>query len=80
MYYLKDYAKPYSQISFKYLQNRIKIISPVLQYSVENYSTRCSHSAVSIGNNIFPKGIMKIRVVILYGGDLAFRVTTKMTP
>jgi hypothetical protein len=28
----------------------------------EECSTRCSHSAISIGNNIFPNGIIEITV------------------
>jgi hypothetical protein len=32
-----------------------------LCYSGGMYRTRCGHSVVSLGNNIFPNGIMKLK-------------------
>jgi hypothetical protein len=60
IYSQKNLAKPHSQISNKYLQNRITTFLPVFFYSGENCSTRCSDSAVRIGEKIFPKIIMKV--------------------
>jgi hypothetical protein len=37
------------------------IMSEITIFCREVYSTRNSHTAVSIGNNIFPKGIMKLQ-------------------
>ncbi len=57
----KDLARLTSNIKYiLYLQNRIVMFCLELWYSAEKYSTRCSHSAVSMGNNIFPNGIMKL--------------------
>jgi len=37
---------------FNYIfANGMKLVCPELWYSEEKYSTRCSHSAISIGNN-----------------------------
>ncbi len=55
----KDLAKPHSQKSTKFFKNTIIIFCLELWYSVEKYSTRCSHPAVYKGNNTFLKGIMK---------------------
>ncbi len=46
----------------------------VLRYSEEKYSTRWSHSAVSIGKCIFPNGIIEITLV--YTGYSYFQVRT----
>jgi hypothetical protein len=46
--------------------NRIIIFCLEILNSVEKYSTRCSHSAASIGNNIFPEGIIKLKYFTVY--------------
>jgi hypothetical protein len=58
------FQKRFNQVSLlksvKYFQNRIIMFCLELSYSVEKYITRCNHSTVSIGNNIFPNRIMKL--------------------
>ncbi len=52
------FPKRFSQASLltltTYFQNRIMMFCLELLYFVEKYSTRCSHSAVIMGNKIFP--------------------------
>jgi hypothetical protein len=60
MYSQKRFGQASLLISTTYFQNRIIMFCLELCYSVETYNTRCSHSAVSIGNNIFPNGVMKL--------------------
>jgi hypothetical protein len=45
--------------STKYFQNRIIMFGLDIMERLKY--TRCSHSAVSIGNNIFPNGVMKFQ-------------------
>ncbi len=59
VYSQKRFSQASLQISTKYFHNRIIMFCLELWYFVETNSTKCSHSAVSIGNNIFPNGIMK---------------------
>jgi hypothetical protein len=47
-------------ISTIYFQNIIIMFCMELCYSVEKYNVRCRHSDLSIGNNIFRNGIMKL--------------------
>ncbi len=61
----KRFSQASLLISTKYFQNRIIMLCLELQYytvfcrEVQYY--RCSRSAVTIGNNIFPIGIMKLQ-------------------
>jgi hypothetical protein len=63
----------HSQISKKYLQNRIIIFwnCDILRRSIE---LDAAILAGSIGNNIFPKGNMKLWYIVIFGGDLYFLV------
>jgi hypothetical protein len=63
---IKLHCKQFSTYVFpkrstKYLQNRFIITCPELRNLnfAQKYTTRCSQLTVTIGKNIFPKGIMK---------------------
>jgi hypothetical protein len=61
MCFQKWFSQASLLISTKYFKNRIIMFCVELWYSVEKYITRCSHSTVSIGNNMFKNVIIKLR-------------------
>jgi hypothetical protein len=80
MHSRKNLAKHHSQISTEYSicwTEFYNILSVIMKFW--KYSTRCRHSGVSIGKNIFPKGMMKLQAS--HGEDLYFWIwSTKMVP
>ncbi len=59
MYFQNRFSQASLLISNQYFQIRIVMFTLELWYSVEKYSTRCSHSAVSIWNK---SGIIKLQI------------------
>jgi hypothetical protein len=57
----KDLAKPHSQISNKYLQNRIVIFFPGYDMLEGNIVLDAAILAASLVHNIFPKRNMKLQ-------------------
>jgi hypothetical protein len=64
MYSQERFSKASLIISNKCFQNPIcDVLSGIMEFYGEvQYYSRCSHSAVSIGSNIFPNGITKLQL------------------
>ncbi len=76
--YLQTWFSPASLwISANYFQKKIKMFCLEIWYSGEKYSTRCSHSAVSIGTTYFQTELW----IFNSTGDSYFQIKTiKMVP